>query len=253
MNHRRPPSNPDATAVLERPGFSRSDAGDTDPSRRALPSRAEAPTGRYVVDDLDGFRPSELPSAWVSEFDVSDLDGDVVEAGAATTIMQLPPEMMSAADEGSFAEASERAVELLKWRAGPQHTASAVVTTDADLPTLSRPMPLPLPPSPHAGPDDDHDDNDHHVAATLPALSLAMVRAAMAAPSPRHHDIEAPTNSERIVPVAARLRATIDEALSAVLAAQSMADDDAVPAGVHEHLARAVELLSAAQELGDEL
>ena len=85
LTHRRPPPPPDddATALLQRPrGLS--DANDTDPSRRA-PARPEAPTGRFDMglDDLDQFRPSALPSAYVSEFDVSDLDGDVVEGGAA--------------------------------------------------------------------------------------------------------------------------------------------------------------------------
>lgn len=245
MTNRRPPGDsPDTTALLEWPGISSSDGGDTDPTRR-LPVRdrdAGDATGRHSIDELDDLRPSALPSAWVSELEVSDLDGDVVGPGAATTIMQLPPEMLGHED-ASFAEptAERDAVELLKWRAGPPGAT---------------PAPAPTPASP---------DPSNGTAATLPALSLDMVRAAAAAamaparPLPDSHhtirddDDEEDTHRGIVVSPADRLRATLEEAMAALLAAQSCADDGDVPEGLHGHLARAVQLLSTAQDLGDDL
>jgi hypothetical protein len=242
---RRPPpgDTPDATALLEWPGISRSDGGDTDPTRK-MPVRVveEDATGRHTIDDaFDDLRPSALPSAWVSEFEVSDLDGDVVGPGAATTIMQLPPEMMGH-DDASELTAERDAVELMKWRAGPPG------------PTVST---TPLPSSP------DHGDG---TAATLPALSLDMVRAAAAAmsplpprPMPVYGAIDASDDEEEDtlggleVTTADRLRATLEEAMSALLAAQSCADDGEGGRALQGHLARAVQLLSTAQDLGDDL
>ncbi len=239
MTHRRPPGDsPDTTALLEWPGISRSDGGDTDPNRRAPARDADDATGRHSIDGLDDLRPSALPSAWVSELDVSDLDGDVVGPGAATTIMQLPPEMMGHDESSADAPAAvgaERDVELLKWRAGP-------------------PGALPTPSTP---------DTSDGTAATLPALSLDMVRAAAAAVAPRplpasydtirDDDEEEDTQGGIVVSAMDRLRATLEEAMAALLAAQSCADDGDVPDGLHDHLARAVQLLSTAQDLGDDL
>jgi hypothetical protein len=243
VTNRRPPpgDSPDATALLEWPGISRSDGGDTDPTRRRLIEAVGDATGRHSLEDLDDLRPSELPSAWVSEFEVSDLDGDVVGPGAATTIMQLPPEMLGHDDVCSAEETAERdAVELLKWRAGPAGGA--------------------LPPAPT----DTSRDLGDGTAATLPALSLDLVQAAVAAApgpatsQPAHgiiddDDDDEDTQGGLVVGTADRLRATLEEAMAALLAAQSCADDGEVPEELNGHLARAVQLLSSAQDLGDEL
>jgi hypothetical protein len=224
--------------------MSRSDGGDTDPGRRLPPRDADA-TGRHVFNELDELRPSALPSAWVSEFEVSDLDGDVVGPGAATTIMQLPPEM-----QGHESPSELHAVDLMKWRAGP---AGAPTPTPTPTPT---PIPTPASPDPTNG-----------TAATLPALSLDMVRAAAASvalparPSPLphthhaigHDDEEEDTLGGFSVSPSDRLRATLEEAMGALLAAQSCADDGNVPDELHGHLARAIRLLSTAQDLGDDL
>jgi hypothetical protein len=69
----------------------------------------------------------------------------------------------------------------------------------------------------------------------------------------RDDDDEEDTHRGIVVSPADRLRATLEEAMAALLAAQSCADDRDVPEGLHGHLARAVQLLSTAQDLGDDL
>lgn len=264
-------STSDSTALIARPVFS-DDNGDsgnnddlhgdapfgeqTNPSQQAHPSppQEDAPTGRFELDSMDGYE--DMPSAHVSVFDVSDLDGDVEEGGALTTIMQLPPSMMAAHPDKSYDDEksdglSREAIDLMKWRAGP--------SPSAPLPGL-------------AALDDVASEAvafeavafeaaDDGMAATLPALSLEAVRAAaMAAglpmPLPPMPSPPAPAPRTMSVGVTAEMPAMalgdiIEEALAAVLAAQSTADGGQVPRGLHDHLARAVELLSTAQELAD--
>lgn len=252
MTNRRPPDDsPDSTALFERPDMSRSDGGDTDPNRRR-PQRDDDATGRHVFNELDELRPSALPSAWVSEFEVSDLDGDVVGPGAATTIMQLPPEMQAHEPPSEL-----HAVDLMKWRAGP----SGAPTPTAP-PTAAPTGPATLPPTP-ASP-----DPTNGTAATLPALSLDLVRAvtagvaAAAPPGPlphAHHtvghddDDEEDTQGGFFLSPSDRLRATLEQTMGALLAAQSCADGGDVPDDLHGHLARAIQLLSTAQDLSDDL
>jgi len=265
-------STSDSTALIARPIFSDDDNADnadlladlhgdvhgddggeqTNPNQLAHPSspQEEGPTGRFDLDSMDGY--DDMPSAHVSVFDVSDLDGDVEEGGAATTIMQLPPSMMAAHPDKSVDEKSDglsrEAIDLMKWRAGPS------------------------PPVPGlAGLDDvafeavGFEAADDGLAATLPALSLEAVRAAALAagvpmPMPPMPSGPPPTKAGATgtlsVGITAEMPALvladlIDEALAAVLAAQSAADGGQVPRGLHDHLARAVELLSTAQELAD--
>jgi hypothetical protein len=135
----------------------------------------------------------------------------------------------------------------MKWRAGPAGAPTSTLT----------PTPTPSSPDPTNG-----------TAATLPALSLDMVRAVTAGmaspahPGPlphTHHTIghddeyDEDTQGGFVVSPSDRLRATLEEAMSALLAAQSCADDGDVPDDLHDHLARAIRLLSTAQDLGDDL
>ena len=295
---------PESTALISRPLFSEADdvdgewSGDDDehgareqtsPNQRAISGDAagvdvaNAPTGRFHFDDIAGYE--EMPSAHVSVFDVSDIDGDVEDGGAATTIMQLPPSMMRAESEPSFEEVtngefSAEPVELMKWRAGPPPPSlpprRSLSLADDDV--LGGPAQYP----------------DDSMAATLPALSLDAVRAAVAAvgvterrslphepmafspmaplstPMPIHLLMPIVQSSAPPMPMpptpasspsaladpplelpGSLLAGILEEALSAVLAAQSAADSGQVPRGLHDHLARAVELLSTAQELVD--
>jgi len=244
---RRPPAPPppsESTALIDRPFFEDeddqpSDRDATDPNQRALPppvgSAHEAPTGRFDFDDLDA-----MPSAHVSEFDVSDLDGEVHESGAPTTIMQLPPSMMSIAsdaadvaphvdtsfEEVTSGEESAEAVALMKWRAGgrvPPEVSAPLAVALATVREATRP-------------------DDEGLAATMPALSLDAVRQAA---------IAAGIDPVGVVPASIDTRGddsfggAVESALAAVLAAQSVADGGSVPPALHDHLARAVELLSA--------
>lgn len=293
---------PDSTALISRPLFSEADDVDgdwpgddhedgareqTSPNQRAISGAdvdvANAPTGRFNFDDIAGYE--EMPSAHVSVFDVSDIDGDVEDGGAATTIMQLPPSMMRVESEPSFedithGELSTEPVELMKWRAGP---------TPASLP---RGRALSLPDNGFLGEPAEYPDDS--MAATLPGLSLDAVRAAVVAvsmterralphepmslspmaplstPMPIHLLMPIASSSTPPMPMAptpasipsalsktplqlpgSLLAGILEDALSAVLAAQSSADSGQVPRGLHEHLARAVQLLSTAQELVD--
>jgi hypothetical protein len=294
-------ATPDATALIPRPLFAEADDGDGDdwssedneegareqtaPHQRAVTGvdAANAPTGRFEFDDIAGYE--EMPSAHVSVFDVSDIDGEVEDGGAATTIMQLPPSMMRVESEPSFEELTHgdsgtEPVELMKWRAGPAQ------------PAPPRGQTLSLPDNWLPGEAPEHVDDS--MAATLPALSLDAVRAAVEAvgmterhalphepmafspmaplstPMPIHLlmpslQMSAPpmpmgpmsASMSPVLPEAPRqvpgslLSGFIEDALSAVLAAQSSADSGQVPRGLHDHLARAVELLSMAQELID--
>jgi hypothetical protein len=141
---------------------------------------------------------------------------------------------------------SREAIDLMKWRAGPSPSA-------------------PLPGLAGLG-DVGSQTADHGMAATLPALSLEAVRIAarsaglpmlMPAPTPiLMPSPPAPGRPSMSPCVTAEMPSMtlgdiIEEALAAVLAAQSTADGGQVPRGLHDHLARAVELLSTAQELAD--
>ena len=240
----------------------------TDPERRLARKAAEhddAATGRYDLGSLADFDDLnlDLPSAHVSEFDVSDLDGDIESHGAPTAIMQLPPSML--AHRASAPAPVVEDIPLRKWSAGP-------------------PGPKVAAPAHEELASDDRGE----MAATLPALSLAAVRAAAAAagveawPQPHLADEApslpmplppappsmsrpssappAPVPPQRL-PVTATdvlssrarvLRAALDDALAAVTAAQACADAGHVPPGLHGHLDRAVELLSRALDIADD-
>jgi hypothetical protein len=181
--------------VVDRPLFSDRDEDDdefagprdqTDPQQplmigdNGIPGDdLDGPTGRFdlrSMDDLDALGGSDLPSAHISELDVSDLDGDVVGPGARTAIMQLPPSMMrdAVADNGEEIETVDP-VELMKWRSGPKSLA-----------------PQEFVPPPVA---DEHAsiDDDNGLAVTIPALSLEAVRAAAAAAAAQDAALEAAT------------------------------------------------------------
>ena len=289
VSTRRPSPSTQSTALIERPIFSDAGFGDengddssaddfanvpprdrdevhseqTDPERR-LAGKAhvdDAATGRYDLGSLDDFDDvnADLPSAHISEFDVSDLDGDIESHGAPTAIMQLPPSMMvhreAVADAADDANVTD--VPLRRWSAGP--------------------------PGPKvAPPEQDELDGGDHMAATLPALSLEAVRAAavsagvdgwpLARPDDQQVSLPLPlapspslakpasTPPAPIRPPATTadfsrrdaLRTALDDALAAVTAAQACADAWRVPAGLDGHLDRAVELLSRAIDIADE-
>lgn len=227
----------------------------TDPSKAPRPRASvpplsknhadgEAPTGRFALDDLDDL---SLPSAHVSELDVSDLDGDVQEPGAPTAIMQLPPEMIGHADQANTDSGPHSAFEVRRWSAGPPPGALGA----------RHDIPVPGPPPPSA----------EQPSSTLPALSLDAIRAA----AEGLHDVAAPPPASRAPglmplppaphtsPMAQQttslhaedlsraappgaLRALVEEALSAVTGAQTaVGGDDAV---VERQLSRAVQALS---------
>lgn len=220
------------------------------PLRGRVHADGEAPTGRFALDDLDDLD-DNLPSAHVSELDVSDLDGDVQEPGAPTAIMQLPPEMMGhAGDAGrtdSGPDGSAEAVEMRRWSAGPPPGALGA----------RHDMPLPGPPPPSA--------EANVVGATMPALSLDAIRAAaeglhdvarapqrtstpMPLPPPPHTSPMGQNttslHAEDLPPSAppGALRGLVEEAMSAVTAAQTaVGGDDNV---VEANLSRAVLALS---------
>lgn len=247
---------PELPSELARVGGDRDDDELTDPTRgRAqVPplsknhADGDSPTGRFALDDLDDLN---LPSAHVSELDVSDLDGDVQEPGAPTAIMQLPPEMMGHADQANTDSGPHSAFEVRRWSAGPPPGALGA----------RHDMPLPGPPPPSA----------ESPSSTLPALSLDAIRDA----AEGLHDVAVPAHApggraglmplppaphtapmgqvlgqttslhaedlSRSAPPGA-LRALVEEALSAVTGAQTaVGGDDAV---VERQLSRAVEALS---------
>ena len=288
MPIRRPPQPTESTALIERPSFS-DDDGDvdqdddgftnvasrdvdseergseqTEPERRLARKVADdAPTGRYDLNSLADFDDLQLPSTHVSEFDVSDLDGDVEGPGASTAIMQSPPSMIAQRYDDGPAHVDE--VALRKWSAGPQGPKVTPLSIDY----LAA-----------------HDDRGE-MAATLPALSLAAVRAAAgvnAWPEPHLADdapslhlplpppppppalarphssppVHAPPPRMALTATAtaaktrvSMLRLALDDALAAVTAAQACADAGHMPPGLHSHLDRAVELLSRAVDLAE--
>ncbi len=245
-------------------GHGRDDDELTDPTRgrAVLPplsknhADGEAPTGRFALDGLDDLDDLNLPSAHVSELDVSDLDGDVQEPGAPTAIMQLPPEMMGHVEQANTDSGPHSAFEVRRWSAG-----GARGTAD---PRRDVPVPGAPPPSlesPALG----------VPSSTLPSLSLDAIRAA----AEGLHDVAAPAHASahapqfmplppvphtspmgqqmsqttslhaddvsRAAPPGA-LRALVEEALSAVTGAQTaVGGDDAV---VERQLSRAVQALS---------
>jgi hypothetical protein len=250
----------ESTALLERPLFSdafdnlpsRDDDDDddapteqTDAERRVL-LPADAATGRYQLNDLDDLV-DDLPDAHISEFDVSDMDGDVVDI-AATTIMQLPPSMI-----GHHPPEPVEQIAVRKWSAGPQAM-----------------LPTPDPANITLDGDDDDDDDElppltppparrAALAPTMPFLSVSAVKAgaflvdapvALAEP-PRTH---APVPTSVVTDISTGepgLRDTLDDALAALLAAQACADAGGVPRGLNTHLEKAVELLSRAIDLAE--
>lgn len=254
----------ESTALLERPLFSDAfdglpsrDSDDaapseqTDAERRVL-SPADVPTGRYRIDEINDLDDlvDDLPDAHISEFDVSDMDGEVVDI-AATTIMQLPPSMI-----GHHAPDPVEEIAVRKWSAGPQvHSASAFV--DAANITLG---------------DDDDDDDElppldptapprrAALAPTMPFLSVSTVKAGFlvdapaAFAEPAHtHAPAVPTSILTDVSTGEPgLRDTLDDALAALMAAQACADAGSVPRGLNAHLEKAVELLSRAIDLVDD-
>lgn len=211
---RPPPDDVDATALLQ--------WSAVDP----VTQRA----GRPVADAL---RASALPSAWVSELDDSAVhDDDIDDASAPTTIMQLPPDMVGHRVEAHDATAERDVVEFHRWRAGPQGAPQAapppqgahgidVGWLDAERSNGRRAaIPLDQPPA--------TDDGD---AVLMDEVTLGGL--ALGTPE--------------------RLRATLDEAMGALMAAQAVADGGNVPDGVVQQLGKAVELLQVAQELSEEL
>jgi hypothetical protein len=249
----------ESTALLERPLFSDAfdavssrDSSDdhraeqTDAERRVvLP--ADERTGRYRLDDLHDLDDlvDDLPDAHVSEFDVSDLDGDVVDI-AATTIMQLPPSMI-----GHHSPDVVEEIAVRKWSAGP-------------------PAPLPAPDANNTLGDDDDDDSElpplnvpqrrAALAPTMPFLSVSAVKAGFLVDAPPAF-AEAPPTHAPAVPTSIvtdvstgepGLRDTLDSALAALMAAQACADAGGVPRGLNAHLEKAVELLSQAIELAED-
>ena len=228
-----------------------------------------AATGRYDLSSFDDFN-AGLPSAHVSEFDVSDLDGDVDAGGAATAIMHLPPSLLAYREPDDAVTPAASDVSLRKWSAGPPGMKVAAPPPEVVAERL---------------------DDDDQMAATLPALSLAAVRAAALAAGvdawPQHMDAPLPlpppvpslaVTSPPTMPAAMprvpvstvplrrlavtsadvstgprrRLRVALEDALSAVSAAQTTADSGHVPPGLHGHLERAFELLSRAIDIADD-
>lgn len=309
--------------VVDRPLFSDRDDDDdefsgprdqTDPQQplRIHGDDLDGPTGRYDLQSLDEFDAlggSDLPSAHVSELDVSDIDGDVVGPGARTAIMQLPPSMMRGVvvDTGDEIETVDP-VEMLKWRSGPKSAPPQEVA------------PPPPVADEHASLGDD-DDLSGGMAATLPALSLEAVRAIAAAerasanaerssagaehqtmgddddfaeatspvaaatkpasppalpgghsdafpmppsapppmplpPPPSLAGLAPSSSLPQTLPSMATptggARQAVDDALKAVLAAQTLADGIGAAAVLNKHLSRAVERLSAALDVLDD-
>jgi hypothetical protein len=236
---RPPPDDVEETALLEWSPI------DTDP-RNNRPRRPTSPvTERAIADVGDGLHLSALPNAWVSELEDSVVDdADVHEhaeradddndddASAPTTIMQLPPDMYGRRDDAYDATAERDAVDLLKWRAGPPGATSAPPNrlsgstgpahgTLSDERGGSRRAAIPLDPRPEEPLDVDPMDE-----VTLGGLAID---------------------------TAERLRATLDETMRALMAAQAVADESELPAAVVQQLSRAVHLLSLAQDLSDDL
>jgi hypothetical protein len=192
------------------------------------------------LDDLE-----DLPSARVSELQVSDLDGDVEAAGAPTAIMQLPPEMLAhgggasrddddasdddasdddaSDDDASDDDASDDVVAhddaaddvaFRRWRAGPVPTAAATTTIE-----------VPVPPAPP------------------PALGPASAAHAGAPPAPQgfaDHDADR-----------TQLVALVDETTAAVTAAQIALDDLDVPTNAAQN--QLLRALGALERLRDSL
>lgn len=225
------------------------DSESTDPNRLPAlplartprsPAGDDAATGRFDLSSLDDF--DGLPSAHISELDISDLDGDVQAGGAETAIMQLPPEMMGHHDATPSApDPSE--VEMRRWSAGR--------------PGARHDMPVPGAPPP----------NDDGANSTLPALSLDAIRAAaeglhdVATPPPgQPHLTSTPLplppppasfgqqvlraeDVPRAAPPGA-VRQLIEDALSAVTGAQACAAGHPEDGPLHRQLGRAVAALS---------
>jgi hypothetical protein len=234
-------------AVSSADGSDEHRAEQTDAERRvALP--ADDQTGRYRLDELHDLDDlvDDLPDAHVSEFDVSDLDGDVVDI-AATTIMQLPPSMI-----GHHAPDAVEEIYVRKWSAGPAAT-------------------LPRPDANNTLGDDDDDDERElppltmpqrraALAPTMPFLAVPAVKAGFLVDTSPSFGESAPTHAPSvptsIVTDASTgepsLRETLDSALAALMAAQACADAGGVPRGLNAHLEKAVEFLSQAIDLAEE-
>jgi hypothetical protein len=237
---RPPPDNVEETALLEWSSI------DTDP--RNDRRRPTSPvTERAIANVGDGLHLSALPNAWVSEFEDSVVDGaDVYEhaerdddndddASAPTTIMQLPPDMYGRRGDASDAHdltVERDAVDLLKWRAGPP----------------GAPSPPPNRPSGAADPahGTQSDERGGHRRAAIPL-------------DPQPGDLldvdpmDEVTLGGLAIDTAERLRTTLDETMRALMAAQAVADERELPEAVVQQLARAVHLLSLAQDLSDEV
>ncbi len=186
---------------------------------------------------------SDLPDAHISDFDVSDLDGEVVDL-AATTIMQLPPSMIG----HHHPEPVER-IAVRKWSAGPQ-VSSPLAMGDAANVTWE-------------GGDDESDDDVNvsladptarpRRAALAPTfLSVSAVKAGgflVDAPALREPVDEPTARSAPTLAPQPGLRDLLDTTLAALLAAQACADANGVPQGLNAHLDKAVDLLSRAIDL----
>lgn len=108
------------------------DAESTDPNQGFADLAPEcAPTGRFdlgSISYLDEF--DELPSAHVS-----DLDGDVLESGAKTAIMNVPPSMHESRPDGpGNVGDSPESVEMRRWSAGRSGPRRPTLVVDASTP-----------------------------------------------------------------------------------------------------------------------
>jgi hypothetical protein len=235
---RPPPDNVEDTALLEWSPI------DTDP-RNDRPSRPTSPVTERAIAGVDNWNHlSALPNAWVSEFEDSVVDGadvhehadrdDDNDASAPTTIMQLPPDMYGRRGDASDAldvTAERDAVDLLKWRAGPPGAPSSQNRPSASAAPAQRSV---------------SDERGRNRRAAIPLDPL---------PESAHEldPMDEVTLGGLAIDTAERLRATLDETMRALMAAQAVADENELPEAVIQQLARAIHLLSLAQELSDEI